>query len=165
MPQVSGDVLFREEQRFGAWLWAVPAAIAGVLTWGILHFGFGCPSGGRPPELIVLAVGLAVPVLLALMMGFARLTVEVGPETIRVRFFPFSAREIPARDVVACDVRRYRPLVEYGGWGVRYGFRHGWAYNVRGNLGVQLRLREGRPLLIGSQRADELARAIRSILA
>jgi hypothetical protein len=34
------------------------------------------------------------------------------------------------------------------------------AYNVRGDRGVQLVLRDGRRVLIGSQRADELAKAI-----
>jgi hypothetical protein len=36
----------------------------------------------------------------------------------------------------------------------------GWAYNVRGNRGVQLELANGKRILIGSQRAEELAGAI-----
>ena len=46
-----------------------------------------------------------------------------------------------------------------GGWGFRWG-SSGRAYNLRGNRGVQLTLADGGRLLLGSQRADELAAAI-----
>ena len=59
------------------------------------------------------------------------------------------------------EVRRYSPLLEYGGWGVRLGPK-GWAYITTGNQGVQLRLRRGRPVLIGSAHAHELEAAIRA---
>ena len=39
----------------------------------------------------------------------------------------------------------------------------GIAYNVRGNKGVQLEFNDGKKVLIGSQRAKELEKAIRSI--
>ena len=59
------------------------------------------------------------------------------------------------------EARTYRPLLEYGGWGIRYApFGKGWAYNVHGSQGVQLELTNGKRILIGSQRAEELARAI-----
>lgn len=157
-------VLFREEQQFGPWVWGLPAAIAGVLAWIFLSQGLGRPTGGRPSDVVFLAVGLGVSGLTALLIRVARLTVEVRSDSVRVRFFPFSAREILASDIVFCEVRQYRPIVEYGGWGVRYGFRRGWAYNVKGTLGVQLRLRDGRQILLGSQQPDGLARAIRSTL-
>jgi len=38
------------------------------------------------------------------------------------------------------------------------------AYNMSGNQGVQLVFKNGKKLLIGSQKADELAEAIRSIM-
>jgi hypothetical protein len=56
-------------------------------------------------------------------------------------------------------VQTYRPIRDYGGWGIRYG-RGGKAYNVSGNRGVMLELSDGQKLLIGSQRPEELANAI-----
>jgi hypothetical protein len=62
---------------------------------------------------------------------------------------------------VRWEARTYRPILEYGGWGIRYSpFGQGCAYNVSGNRGVQLELADGQRILIGSQRAEELARAI-----
>ena len=43
----------------------------------------------------------------------------------------------------------------------QYTFTRGKAYNVSGNEGVQLELTNGKRILIGSQRADELADAIK----
>jgi hypothetical protein len=55
--------------------------------------------------------------------------------------------------------RTYKPLSEYGGWGIKYG-RSGWAYNIIGDQGVQLELDNGKRILIGSQHAEELEQAI-----
>jgi hypothetical protein len=76
-----------------------------------------------------------------------------------IRFRPFVHREIRFQDIRRCAARTYRPIREYGGWGIRAG-RRGTAYNVSGNRGVQLELANGKPVLIGSQRAEELAQAI-----
>ncbi len=62
-----------------------------------------------------------------------------------------------------CYARRYSPLREYGGWGIRYGWS-GWAYNLRGHEGVQLVFQNGGKLLLGSQQPQELEAAIRSIM-
>jgi hypothetical protein len=63
--------------------------------------------------------------------------------------------------IVRWEARTYRPILEYGGWGIRYSpFAKGWAYNVSGNQGVQLELASGKRILIGPQRAEELARAV-----
>ncbi|MHC4338483.1 MAG: hypothetical protein ACYSTG_11155 [Planctomycetota bacterium] len=65
-----------------------------------------------------------------------------------------------------CYARTYKPIREYGGWGIRYSFRKGIgrAYNMSGNKGVQLVFKNGKKLLIGSQKPDELAQAINSIM-
>ena len=57
----------------------------------------------------------------------------------------------------ACYVRTYSPLLEYGGWGIKYGFGgQGLVYNVSGNVGLQLKFKVGEPLLIGTQKGEEI---------
>ena len=46
---------------------------------------------------------------------------------------------------------------------MRFG-RRGRAYNVSGDRGVELTLANGKRVLIGSQRSEELAEAIRRIV-
>ena len=85
----------------------------------------------------------------------------VREDGLFVRFSPFHRREkaLGPSHLLRWHAREYRALREYGGWGIRYGAA-GKAYNVSGNRGVQLEYSDGQRLLIGSQRPEELCRAI-----
>jgi hypothetical protein len=75
---------------------------------------------------------------------------------------PFANRTIAPAQIARWEARTYRPIRDYGGWGVRFGPR-GRAYNVSGNRGVEITLANGKRVLVGSQRADDLAAAIARI--
>jgi hypothetical protein len=99
------------------------------------------------------------------LLFFGELRTEVRDDGLYARFFPLTRQHrFSWSDIRSCEARTYRPLLEYGGWGVRCG-RRGKAYNFRGNRGVQLEFTDGRRLLIGSQRSEELAVAIREMCA
>jgi hypothetical protein len=85
----------------------------------------------------------------------------VRDDGIYIKLFPFhwSPRRIDFAEVKSCEVRTYRPIREYGGWGIRRG-RQGRAYSIKGIQGVQLELASGDRVLIGSQKSDELFIAI-----
>jgi hypothetical protein len=109
--------------------------------------------------LIVLEIGIVA------MFAAMKLITEVRSDGLYIRFLPFhlSFRRIPLEDMAGFEARMYRPIREYGGWGIRFG-RGGRAYNVSGNRGVRIDYANGKHILIGSQRADELAAAIGSVL-
>ena len=117
---------------------------------------------------IVLAVivGIGVPLTIAALFLLLMLETEIRPDGIYVRYFPFHIhfKRFAPEDLSEYYARRYKPILEYGGWGIRYSLRNGKAYNVSGNQGVQLVFKNGKKLLIGSQKANELEIAIRSIL-
>jgi hypothetical protein len=144
--------MFEEHQSFRQpWLWAMMLGILGVM----LVLALLAPEPGTVPWLLVCLV-LAV----ALLLYSVRMSVRVDRQAVRISFFPLWHKTVSLTDIVCWEARTYRPLLEYGGWGIRYGFDSGWAYNIRGNRGVQLELANGKRILIGSQRAEELARAI-----
>jgi hypothetical protein len=87
---------------------------------------------------------------------------SVLSEEVQVRFGRRTRFRIPLRNVTRAYPRTYDPLREYGGWGIRIG-PSGRAFNLRGKEGVQLVLRSGQRVLIGSQQAGELADVIRSL--
>ncbi len=117
---------------------------------------------GTPEATSTLLVAGTVLVGVVGLLGFGALRVEVRSSGLFVRLVPLTRQHrFEWNEIQSCEARTYRPLREYGGWGVRYG-RSGKAYNVHGNRGVQLVFRDGSKLLIGSQRADELAEAIRA---
>ena len=159
-------VLFREVQRFRD-VWWVMALVFGVaaLQWYIFlgQIIGGAPVGNRPaPDGVVLLVWLLTGVGLPVLFLLLRLEVEVDPGGVTIRFVPLFIRLIDRRDIAGAEPVTYRPLGEFGGWGIR-----GWggrvAYNVRGNQGVELTLRDGRRVLIGTRRATDLAAAIAAI--
>ena len=137
--------LFEEEQRFRQWwLWAILGGSCLLTLW----------AGSLVHSRIPLLVNLPL-----LWLFYAlRLETRVDATEIRIRFFPLT-RRIPLAEIQSCEARTYRPIGEYGGWGIRWGFS-GMAYNVSGDRGVQLVLADGKRVLIGSQRADELAATI-----
>ena len=109
--------------------------------------------------------GLLWPVLLlgiAFNLLYLRTTVTEAQVTVRFgALFPLYQRSIPRADIASFEAVTYSPLADYGGWGIKWG-RGGLALNARGNRGVQLTLRNGRRVLVGSQRPEELAEALRA---
>lgn len=106
----------------------------------------------------------AVPILGVLVLFFfMRMITEVRSDGLYVRFVPFhlSFRRFGWEELESFEARTYRPIREYGGWGLR-GFGRNRALNVSGNKGLQLVFKDGRRILVGSQRADDLASVSRS---
>jgi hypothetical protein len=154
------EVLFEEVQAFRQpWLWGLLLA---VFLLGAVGFGRDFLSG--PDKARSVAVPAVIFVLLwgglCLFLYSLRLTTRVDHRHLHVRFFPLLRKSIPLEDIARWEARTYRPILEYGGWGLRYSWK-GRAYNVSGNRGVQLEIADGKRVLLGSQRPDELAAAIR----
>ncbi len=159
-------VVYREEQNFD---WRVYAfiAFAEVLVWlGLIWFHDNPPPAPGPENLgtaklaMGFLVGLVLPVVL--VVGVLRMTTEVGPSDLRVWFgwIPTYRRIIPIASIQRIEVVTYRPLADYGGWGIRLGRDGVRVLNARGNQGVRIDLADGSRHLIGSQRPEDLARAL-----
>lgn len=167
--QLGKDIYFEEAQRFRQpWIWiiVVPITILGVVVFVYLIYMqlvLGKPVGDKPmsdsmliwfgPLMLILIAG--IPILLYL----SKLVVQIDAEAIHIRFTPFLKKDILLNDVVTWQARKYKPLLEYGGWGIRWG-PSGKAYNISGSWGVQLQFANGKGLLIGSQKAQDFANAI-----
>src|SRR5262249_9430322 len=151
MPAQAQEILFEEDQSFRqTWVWA----LLGV-TLLLLVVPLGFVLGGAPTKdgsdtlsgVIGLVGGIAVVIGVAVLMYYMKLTVRLDAEALHVRFFPLVKRDIPLEEIARWEARTYRPLLEYGGWGIRYSWK-GVAYNVSGNRGVQLELATGKRLMI-----------------
>ena len=152
-------VRFREEQSFRqTWVfWAVAgsAAVCAAILWA---------AADRQPPAMTVWPPMAITSALLLWLMTMRLVTEVRDDCLRVKFeWLWPERRIPYADIVKATATTYRPILDYGGWGVR-GFPQVRAFNVRGSRGVLLELRDGRRLMIGSQRPEELEAAIRERL-
>ena len=156
------NLLFHEEQRFRWFAYAI--VIAGtVIPIGLLvHVIIQKSQPGKPLSILEPATILLLLASMAIFLG-AKLITQVRSDGLFVRFRPFHLRfkRISLENVVSVESITYSPM-SYGGWGLRR-VPGGKAYNALGNLGVRLDFTNGKHLLIGSQRADELAEPIRQI--
>ena len=169
------NVLFYEKQRFRQpWIWIIVTFVCLYLTgyygYGMIQQLFLCSQWGDNPMsdralLIVGSLFVVSGISFFILIYCLQLITEVRPDGVYFRFSPLhrSVQKIPFDSIKKYEVRTYQPIREYGGWGIRYG-RGGKAYNVSGNKGVQFELINGKRILIGSQRADEFAGAVKSVL-
>ena len=136
-----------------------------LLAWAcfVMQVVLGIPFGNVPaPDWVIYAIAGFFGVLFPLFFLSLRLVTEVRGDVLKVRFAPLWPRRIHMHEIESCEARIYKPIREYGGWGIRWTPWAGRAYNVRGNRGVQIVLRNGKRLLIGTKRSAELERAILS---
>ena len=153
---------YREEQAFRQWwIWLLILAAAALQWWGFYQqIVLGEAWGSNPaPDWMMIALWLGVGIGLPFFFWYMRLVVTVSEESIDIHYRPLIRRRIPVAEIDVAEARRYSPLSEYGGWGIRR-LSTNKAYNVSGNRAVQFLLADGSRVLVGSQRADDLALAI-----
>ncbi|MEA2095626.1 MAG: DUF6141 family protein [Candidatus Cloacimonadota bacterium] len=163
MNKETENVTHREVQQFRQiWIWFLIILLAGIAWYSFFQqIIFGKPFGSNPaPDLAMWITLIAVGIGIPLFFYSVKLTVEVSKDGIYIRFFPLYTRTVLFRDLKNYEVRQYRPILDYGGWGIRWDSGKGWAYNVSGNRGVQLELANGKRLMIGSQNPEKLAEMI-----
>ena len=114
-------------------------------------------------------------VAIGVMMFFAKMTVLVYNDAIIVTlgFIPLIKRVIPKSNIENAEVVTFRPLRDFGGWGIRISkFRGEYTgcYSLRGTEGVMLNLStkvrvvffKVRKIVIGSHDPERLLGAINS---
>lgn len=155
--------LFREVQRWRdvSWVMLLVFGLAALQWWIFLvQVVRGNPVGNNPgSNTIVVLTWLIFGIGFPLFFLWLRMVVEVTSDAVIIRYKPFVNRRIPVNQILRLEPRVYRPLSEFGGWGIR-GWNDRVAYNVSGNTGVDITLVDGRHVMIGTQKAAELAGAI-----
>ncbi len=160
--------MFQETQRFDQWwLRLLFVGINGLFafgTWQRMAGTAGHDANDLPPAAVVVLWLLVAALTLAFFR--TRLHNRVDATGIHVRFAPWQrrGRHIPWAEVQGCRVRRYRPLVDFGGWGWRRSLNGRLeGYTTRGDQALELDLGDRRSLLIGTQRPEELAAVLRAL--
>jgi len=148
---------FREEQRF-EWFWTAMFCIPALLV----GYGLYRQVWLKQPFVsnALLWPAFAVAVVVAVWFLRLKLVTELRDDGLFICFvWLWPERTIPWDQIRSVEIRTYRPIRDFGGYGVRWAAR-GIVYHARGNRGVRMVLASGERALIGSQRPDELARAI-----
>lgn len=155
--------LFTEKQRFNQWwIWVILIGINGIMIYGLIQqIVFKKPFGDNPASDSGIIFGAFMcSLILAVFLSFS-LETRIYKGGIAVRFFPLQlkTRYFAFDDIASMEIREYKPIMEYGGWGIR-GFGSNRALNVRGKIGLQLLFKNGQKLLIGTQKGEELEKIL-----
>lgn len=110
---------------------------------------------------------LAMSILLFMVVGLLlllQLKTKIDEVGVHYRFVPFHLKQnsILWQDIKSAQVRKYEPLKEYGGWGIKGYSKKNRAYNVKGNIGLQLVLKNGNKILLGTQKEEEIKQFLNS---
>ncbi len=166
-------IYYKEEQHFsGAWIWLILAGsfavFFGVLLYSYYEMAFqGNTTVSMTEEekslLTVMGVGVIAFGLTFFLFKKMKMVIEIRTGAFYYRYPPFIRKmnRIGKEEIERYEVRQYKPIREYGGWGVRQGTgKAGKAFNVKGKVGLQLYLKNGKKVLFGTQRGDAILRAM-----
>jgi hypothetical protein len=148
-------VVFREEQYFD---WRVYTLIA----LGAVLAGLGVLRGRAWSIELLLGLVVGLSLVMVIVFFLLQMTTEVIPTDVGVWFgwVPTYRRIVPIAAIRKIEVVTFRPIADYGFWGVRSGRDGERVLIARGNRGVRLEMADGSKLLIGSQRPEALATAL-----
>lgn len=160
---MKGKIHFKEEQSFvGTWMWYLVLGIAVLSIGGI---ALSMTQGVDNEGIIGLILATVVTGAIILLLYTSKLYITIDQDTLYYRYPPYvnSEEEVTRQDIDEIYVRKYKPIWEYGGYGYRFRFRSGRAMNVAGNVGVQLIKKDGKRLLIGTQKPEAMKHAVRRL--
>ena len=165
---MENEILFSEIQKFKQrWLWIILFGINGLLVFTIIkRIILGHQFGDKLLGNLGFYIAFIITLFLTILIYNLCLDTQLKKDGIYVRFFPFhqTFRFFPWEKIDKLYVRQYNPVTEYGGWGIRIGlFGKGKAFNVSGNKGLQIEFHNEERLLIGTNKPDELIKALNKI--
>ena len=160
--------VFKEEQLFRqTWLIAllIISLIAPII---IVTIDYNKEDSTMSTNKYVFTILFMILILLPIF--FFKLKTRIDEKGIHYQFFPihFSFKTIQWNEIEKAHVRNYDAITEFGGWGFKGGMfwnkKNGKAINVSGDIGIQLKLKTGKKLLIGTQKKEDASRVLKTYL-
>lgn len=149
---------FSETQRLGQNPVVRVLVIAEPVFLGLMFLALGL-SVARSAWQTLLLTWLGVAVVMPLLIARLTMRTRVTGDELIVSWSPIYTRRVRLSEIVEAEPIRYNAISQAGGWGIKFTKRMGLVLNVYGDRGVQIAT-ERKRLMVGSQRADELAAAI-----
>ncbi|WP_024479996.1 hypothetical protein [Cellulophaga baltica] len=157
--------LFHEEQKFTQWwLWLLLLAPIVILFYTLVKPILEDPNQANgnfsfsliPSNDFWISLGLMLVVLILFML--LKLKTTLSQDYIQVSFFPFFTKKWNWSEINTAEI------VTYGfvGYGIRLSLKYGTVYNIKGNQGLAIHLKNGKKLMVGTQKPEELANVIKN---
>ncbi|MEJ2584498.1 MAG: hypothetical protein P8Z38_05460 [Robiginitalea sp.] len=151
---------YTEIQKFTQWwLWAFLTGLVLLPVYGIYKQVYlGKPWGSNPMSDTGLWIFLLGSLAFVAFFLYIELRTEIDDRGIRVRLRPIS------RNIFTWEQIEKVETIKYGfvGYGLRFSFKHGTVYNIRGNKGLAVYLKDGGRFVIGTQQPEKIMEAVQS---
>jgi hypothetical protein len=153
-------LLYYVEKQVPAWLYVLALA---MIVWVIallinLHHIINPFLDGFIPAIVCAIVGCTF-----LSLAITGFWITVDEQFVRVRLgtFRIPVLRIKLQDIQAVETVKFRPIRDFGGWGIRCGKDGTWAYFMSGDSGVKITTDAGIKYILGSDIPERLAEVIR----
>jgi hypothetical protein len=156
-------IFFKESQKVDlGWRWIFFIGLYILMCWALIE---QLKEESDLASIVAISFSIAIIIIFNVIVIIMQLETIIDKNKITYRYKPFHAKpkEILWNDVEDCYFRYYKPLKEYGGHGIQPGIKFGKSYTVSGNNGLQLVLKNGKKILIGTQKPKELQKVIEKI--
>lgn len=114
-------------------------------------------------KIMALSISMVIYTVVGILIYISKLEVKVNINGLYVRFFPleiklnhYSWDEIKEIEII----KTMRPLLDYGGWGLRYG-KKSKAYIISGKQCLKITLQNGKIISIGTQQPDKFQKILK----
>ena len=154
---------FSEKQKFRQWwLWLILIGMGLLpIIFGYKQFVWNISLGDNSISDEGLALFIILTFCLLGLFFVMKLETHIDNKELHFIFFPFVRKHLSWTDIKSAKVVNYGFV---GGWGIRIGTDYGTVYNISGKYGLALELRNGKKILIGTQKEKELTEFIKKIL-
>lgn len=169
-------VLFKEEQRMHhpRLIMVLPILFFVLVIylfgfWIRVNYSHKAFSFAEVSSIEFLILGVIILSVLGLLLAYAHscfLKTKISNKGIWLSYSPFYKqwKKIDIAKIKSYQVRKYNPFREYLGHGKRDSKTRGKAYTISGNIGLQLYFKNGKKLLIGTQKKQAIEYAMEKLL-
>lgn len=155
--------VFNEEQRIKKWIF-IPLLLPLFIVTLVTYKKEETLSLDSDAFWGLLVTGLIVLTVLVFIVSM-KLTTKIDEGGIYYQFFPihFSRKFISWHDIKEVEVISYDSITQFGGYGYRvqfFGKNKGIVMNLSGNDGLKIIPKNGKKLILGTLKVEELKKII-----
>ena len=151
---------YNEKQKFNQWwMWAILFILNALAIFAFIQqiilgeqFGQHPMSDTGIMVMVVLCVGLTI------LFRYTTLYTKIDDNGIHIRYTPFVKRSTKWEEIESMEV------IDYGfvGWGIRFSRKYTIVFNVKGSIGLHVRLKSGKQFVVGTQRVEEVENIVKT---
>ena len=147
-------VIYTENQKFTQmWIYLTQFSIIGFLIF-ILAKQVSLEKSIEDNLIanITLIISLVLTIIVSILFYIIQLVTVIDEQGILIKFTPITIKKILWSDIINIEVIQY----DFVGYGIRTNSKYNYIYNVKGNKGLLIDLKNGKKVLVGTQKEENL---------